>query len=129
MTRLSNDLSVKGVELSEKTCSVCHVGAPQATDVEVTEALKNLPKWSMVQVDAINQLTRAYKFKNFVGALEFTNAVGALAEEFNHHPALLTEWGKVTVTWWTHKIKGLHENDLIMAAKTEKLFQRMNQEL
>ncbi|RYZ79057.1 MAG: 4a-hydroxytetrahydrobiopterin dehydratase, partial [Moraxellaceae bacterium] len=55
--------------------------------------------------------------------LAFTNTIGELAENFNHHPALLTEWGKVTVTWWTHKIKGLHENDLIMAAKTEKTFQ------
>lgn len=114
-------------ELSEKTCSACRVGAPQASDEEIAEALKSLPEWSVIQVNDINQLARAYKFKNFVSALEFTNAVGALAEEFNHHPALLTEWGKVTVTWWTHKIKGLHENDLIMAAKTEKLFQRINQ--
>jgi len=114
------------IELSEKTCTVCRVGAPQATDAEVTEALKNLPEWSVTQVNGINQLTRVYKFKNFVSALAFTNAVGAVAEEFNHHPALLTEWGKVTVTWWTHKIKGLHENDLIMAAKTEKIFQCTN---
>jgi len=114
-------------DLSEKTCSACRVGAPQATETEIAEALKNLPEWSVIQVNAINQLTRAYKFRNFVSALEFTNAVGAVAEEFNHHPDLLTEWGKVTVTLWTHKIKGLHENDLIMAAKTEKLFQRINQ--
>jgi 4a-hydroxytetrahydrobiopterin dehydratase len=109
-------------DLSEKTCSACQAGAPQASDAEITVALKNLPEWSVIQVDGIKQLTRAYKFKNFVGALNFTNAIGAVAEEFNHHPALLTEWGKVTVTWWTHKIKGLHENDLIMAAKTEKIF-------
>lgn len=114
-------------DLSEKTCSACRVGAPQATEAEIAEALKNLPEWSVIQVDGINQMTRAYKFKNFVNALKFTNVVGAVAEEFNHHPALLTEWGKVTVTWWTHKIKGLHENDLIMAAKTEKNFQRINQ--
>jgi 4a-hydroxytetrahydrobiopterin dehydratase len=113
-------------DLSEKTCSVCRVGAPQATDAEVTEALKNLPEWSVIQANGVNQLTRTYKFKNFVSALEFTNAVGAVAEEYNHHPALLTEWAKVTVNWWTHKIKGVHENDLIMATKTEKLFQRIN---
>jgi len=112
----------KSNELSEKTCSVCKTGAPQATDTEIAEALKNLPEWSVIQVNGINQLTRTYTFKNFVNALEFTNHIGAVAEEFNHHPALLTEWGKVTVNWWTHKIKGLHENDLIMAAKTEKIF-------
>jgi len=114
--------------LSEKTCSACRVGAPQATETEIADALKSLPEWSVIQVDGINQMTRVYKFKNFVSALEFTNTVGVVAEEFNHHPALLTEWGKVTVSWWTHKIKGLHENDLIMAAKTEKLFQRINQQ-
>lgn len=115
-------------ELSDKTCSACHAGAPQATDTEIAEALKTLPEWSIILANGIQQLTRAYKFKNFVSALEFTNAIGALAEEFNHHPALLTEWGKVSVSWWTHKIKGLHKNDLIMAAKTEKLFQRMHQD-
>jgi 4a-hydroxytetrahydrobiopterin dehydratase len=109
-------------DLSEKTCSACRAGAPQATEAEIAEALNALPEWSVIQVNAINQLTRTYTFKNFVSALAFTNTIGAVAEEYNHHPALLTEWGKVTVTWWTHKIKGLHENDLIMAAKTEKLF-------
>ncbi len=64
----------------------------------------------------------SFKFKNFVQSLEFTNQVGALAEAEGHHPALLTEWGRVTVTWWTHKIKGLHRNDFIMAAKTDQLF-------
>jgi len=56
--------------------------------------------------------------------LEFTNKVGELAEKEGHHPALLTEWGRTTVTWWTHKIKGLHRNDFIMAAKTDELYQR-----
>ena len=109
-------------DLSEKTCSACRVGAPLATEAEIADTLKHLPEWSVIQVNGINQMTRAYTFKNFVSALAFTNAIGAVAEEYNHHPALLTEWGKVTVTWWTHKIKGLHENDLIMAAKTEKIF-------
>ncbi len=108
--------------LREKTCSACRVGAPQVTETELTDALEKLPEWSVIEIDGVKQLTRVFKFKNFVGALGFTNQVGAVAEEFNHHPALLTEWGKVTVSWWTHKIKGLHENDLILAAKTEKLF-------
>jgi 4a-hydroxytetrahydrobiopterin dehydratase len=61
-------------------------------------------------------------YKNFVEALHFTNKVGELAETEGHHPSLLTEWGKVTVTWWTHKINGLHRNDFIMAAKTDELY-------
>jgi len=122
MTDLSNDIKPSSDELSEKTCSACRAGAPQVTEAELADALIKLPEWSVNSVDGVKQLTRVYKFKNFVRALEFTNQVGAVAEEFNHHPALLTEWGKVTVSWWTHKIKGLHENDLIMAAKTEKLF-------
>ena len=62
-------------------------------------------------------------FGNFVDALAFTNRVGQIAEEEDHHPALLTEWGKVTVSWWTHKIRGLHRNDLIMGAKTDELYE------
>jgi pterin-4a-carbinolamine dehydratase len=64
---------------------------------------------------------RAFEFPSFADALAFTNRVGALAEKEGHHPALLTEWGRVTVTWWTHKIRGLHRNDFIMAAKTDAL--------
>ena len=48
--------------------------------------------------------------------------MGELAELEGHHPAILTEWGRVTVTWWTHKIKGLHRNDLIMAAKSDGMY-------
>jgi 4a-hydroxytetrahydrobiopterin dehydratase len=109
-------------ELSEKTCSACRVGAPQVTETELTDALEKLPEWSVIEIDGVKQLTRTFKFKSFAHAMVFTNEIAVLAEDFNHHPALLTEWGKVTVNWWTHKIKGLHETDLIMAAKTEKLF-------
>lgn len=110
------------MNLSEKTCTACKADAPKATDEQIQQALDELPDWKLLQVDGIDQLQRVYKVKNFVDAMALTHAIGELAEEFNHHPALLTEWGKVTVNWWTHKIKGLHENDLIMAAKTEKLF-------
>ena len=59
---------------------------------------------------------------NFVEALAFTNAIGALAEAAGHHPALTTEWGRVTVGWWTHAIGGLHRNDFVMAAKTAERY-------
>jgi 4a-hydroxytetrahydrobiopterin dehydratase len=80
------------------------------------------PEWSIVVEDGIKRLERAFKFKNFSEALAFTNKVGEIAEKEDHHPVLLTEWGMVTVTWWTHKIKGLHQNDFIMAAKTDRLY-------
>lgn len=113
-------------QLSEQTCSACRADAPKVSAEDVKERMVQLPEWKIVQENAVDHLARAYSFKNFVEALRFTQAVGALAEQHQHHPALLTEWGKVTVNWWTHKIKGLHENDFIMAAKTDQLFQKTN---
>ena len=108
--------------LSEKNCSACRGDSPQLSQQELQLALGELPGWTVELVDGVNQLTQTFQFKNFVQAMAFTQGVGALAEEYGHHPALLTEWGKVKVSWWTHKIKGLHENDTIMAAKTGELF-------
>ncbi|NQV31076.1 MAG: 4a-hydroxytetrahydrobiopterin dehydratase, partial [Phycisphaeraceae bacterium] len=75
------------------------------------------------QLHQIDRLERTYYFENFKEAMVFTQLVGDLAEQENHHPAILTEWGRVTVTWWTHKIKGLHINDFVMATQTDKLIQ------
>ena len=97
------------------------MGAPLATQAEIDEFMPQLPEWELSELDGINRLTRTYKFNNFEEALAFTNRVGAVSEGESHHPAILTEWGKVTVTWWSKKIKGLHVNDFIMAAKTDKL--------
>jgi 4a-hydroxytetrahydrobiopterin dehydratase len=81
-----------------------------------------VPQWQVVERDGIKRLQRVFTFKDFAQALEFTNRVGRIAEEEGHHPAILTEWGRVTVAWWTHKIRGLHQNDFIMAAKTDRLY-------
>jgi 4a-hydroxytetrahydrobiopterin dehydratase len=110
------------VELSEQACEACRVGAPLVSDEELQRLLPTIPGWRVIEVDGIRQLTREFEFKNFVQALAFTNRVGDLAEAENHHPAILTEWGKVTVTWWTHKIHGLHRNDLILAARTDQVY-------
>ncbi len=107
------------VELERMKCEACRAGAPTVTSEEAHELLGQVPDWTLIERDGIARLERSVDFPNFVEALAFTNAVGALAEEEGHHPALLTEWGKVTVTWWTHKIRGLHQNDFIMAAKTD----------
>ena len=109
-------------DLTQERCEACRVGAPKVTDAEMKELMPKIPEWRIEERNGIPQLERQFKFNNFVEALGFTNRVGEMAEEEGHHPALLTEWGKVTVTWWTHKIKGLHRNDFIMAARTDVLF-------
>lgn len=109
-------------QLTQMQCVACRKGEPTVTEAEITEFSPQVPDWHIINVDGINRLERTFTFPNFVDALAFTNKVGALAESEGHHPALLTEWGKVTVTWWTHKIGGLHRNDFIMAAKTDQLY-------
>lgn len=109
-------------ELNQEKCTACRADAPKATDEEIQNLSKEIPDWSVVQNDRIPQLQRAYEFADFVKAMGFTQRVADLAEEEGHHPALLTEWGRVTVRWWTHKIKGLHRNDFVMAAKTDGLY-------
>jgi 4a-hydroxytetrahydrobiopterin dehydratase len=107
--------------LADKSCEACRAGAPLATRQQREDYLSQLDGWQIIGVDGVDHLQKVYLFKNFARALEFTNRVGAIAEAENHHPAILTEWGRVTVTWWTHKISGLHVNDFIMAAKTDDL--------
>ena len=107
--------------LVENRCIPCRGGDPPLSEAEIDELHPEVPEWRIVELDGIPRLERSFRFKNFTGALTFTNRVGAIAEEEDHHPALLTEWGRVTVTWWTRIIKGLHRNDFIMAAKTDAL--------
>lgn len=107
--------------LTQEKYVACRRDAPQVTEAEMAELKPQIPAWQIVERDGIQRLERVFSFANFAEAMAFTSKVGALAEEEGHHPAILTEWGKVTVTWWTHKIKGLHRNDFIMAAKTDAL--------
>ena len=107
--------------LNREKCVACRRDSPRVTEAEIAELKLEIPDWELVERDGIHRLERAFRFSDFAGALAFTNRVGALAEEEGHHPALLTEWGRVTVTWWTHKIHGLHRNDFVMAAKTDSI--------
>ena len=109
-------------ELSQQTCEACRADAPRISDADLKTLMPKIPDWGVVVVDEIMHLNREFSFKNFEQAMAFSNRVGDIAETAGHHPAILTEWGKVTVTWWTHKIKGLHKNDLIMAARTDSLY-------
>ncbi len=107
--------------LYEQSCEACRIDAPTVCDSQIPELMAQLDGWTLIQEDNVNQLTKLYKFKNFKDALAFSNRLAELAEEEGHHPAILLEWGKVRVNWWSHSIKGLHKNDFIMAAKTDTL--------
>ena len=108
--------------LTGMKCVACRRDAPKVTAAEIAEYHPQVSEWELIERDEIKRLERLFQFDGFAQALAFTNHVGELAEEEGHHPALLTEWGRVTVTWWTHKIRGLHRNDFIMAAKTDALY-------
>lgn len=109
------------MSLHKQKCVPCRGGMPTLSDGEIAELRADVPDWQLTTVDGARALRRTFTFKDFAQALAFTNKVGVLAEEQGHHPALLTEWGRVTVTWWTHAIGGLHKNDFIMAARTDRL--------
>ena len=111
-------------ELASERCVACEGGASRATSAEVSSLLKQVPDWRLVTREGVDRLERVVRFPNFADALAFTNRVGAIAEEQGHHPSLLTEWGRVTVTWWTHAVGGLHRNDFVMAARTDALLGR-----
>jgi len=108
--------------LIEMQCEACREDQPRLTGAEITLLRRQVPEWQIVEVGDVPRLQRAYSFRDFAQALAFTNRVGDLAETADHHPAVLTEWGRTTVSWWTHKIAGLHRNDFIMAAKTDELY-------
>jgi 4a-hydroxytetrahydrobiopterin dehydratase len=107
--------------LTKASCEACRSDAPVLSDSEIAELHPQVRDWEIVEVDGEKRLRRVFSFDNFAQSLAFTDQVGELAEAEGHHPALLTEWGKTTVNWWTHKIKGLHRNDFVMAAKTDEL--------
>ncbi len=111
------------MSIVEEKCVACRRDAPRVTAEEQAELTPQIPEWSIVDRDGVSRLERLFTFPDFASALAFTNRVGALAEEEGHHPALLTEWGKVHVSWWTHKIRGLHRNDFICAARTDALLE------
>ena len=108
--------------LIQEKCVACRKDAPQVTEPEIAELKPQIPEWKMTEPDGVPRLEREYRFRDFAEALAFSVKIGELAESEGHHPAILTEWGRVTVTWWTYKIRGLHRNDFIMAAKTDEIY-------
>ena len=107
--------------LNDMSFEVFRADAKKLSDWEVDELLSEVPAWRLLRGDGVDQLQREFTFANFIDAMAFSVKTGQLAEMFDHHPSILTEWGKVTVSWWTHKIGGLHKNDFIMASKTDAI--------
>ncbi len=111
-------------QLYGEKCVACRRDSPSVTADEITQLKPEVSDWELVDDSGIPKLDRTFRFGDFVQALAFTNAIGNMAESEGHHPKLTTEWGRVQVTWWTHKIRNLHRNDFIMAAKTDQLYQQ-----
>ena len=107
--------------LANEKCEACRADSPRVTDAQAELLMRELPQWWIIEQDGVPRLQRVFTFKDFAAALAFTNEVGRIAEEAQHHPLIVTEWGRVTVQWWTHAIGGLHRNDFILAARTSAL--------
>ena len=107
--------------LKSQKCVACQADAPKVTDDELVEFIKEIPDWQPITEESVLKLRRVFDFNDYSQAVKFSNRVAGLAEQEDHHPAILLEWGQVQVTWWTHKILGLHKNDFIAAAKTDSL--------
>tara|TARA_B100000886_G_scaffold316488_1_gene255160 strand:+ start:453 stop:782 length:330 start_codon:yes stop_codon:yes gene_type:complete len=109
------------MSLTESKCVACTIDAPLVSDNEATELLKELDNWKIEQRDGTKQLVKEYKFSNYEDSVNFCKKVADLAESEDHHPKIILEYGCVEVSWWSHKIKGLHKNDFICAAKTDQI--------
>ncbi len=115
-------------QLTAEQCVACRADSPHVTEQEVAQLHPQVPDWQLVSENEIRRLRRVFRFPDFAQAISFTDTVGELAEAEGHHPRLTTEWGRVTVTWWTHAIRDLHRNDFIMAAKTDQLYAESTEE-
>ncbi len=109
-------------ELSQSSCEACRLDAPVLSEQEIRELAPQIPSWIVHEEDGIKRLICSFAFSSYEDSVNFTNKVAKLAEQEDHHPEIVLEWGNVTVSWWSHKIKGLHKNDFICASKTDDLF-------
>ena len=108
--------------LSESSCEACREGAPVLSDSEISELMKETPSWIIHEEDGVKRLVCSFAFSSYRDSLDFTNKIARMAEDEDHHPEIILEWGNVTISWWSHKIKGLHKNDFICASKTDNIF-------
>jgi 4a-hydroxytetrahydrobiopterin dehydratase len=106
-------------ELAQKACTPCQGGVAPLTEAEAQPFLAEMPGWQLH--DQASRIERTFRFTDFVAALDFVAKVGEIAETEGHHPDITFGWGYATISLFTHKIKGLHENDFIVAAKIDRL--------
>ena len=116
-------------ELTKLHCIPVSKDTPKLSDDEVKPLFDQLEGWSMHMKEGEPRLEKTFKFPDFDQAMVFTNLLAHEAATEDHHPAILTEWGKVTVSWWTHVIRGLHKNDFIMAARTDPNYIKVKKQL
>ena len=114
--------------LNGERCVACRRDSPKVTDAEMAELKPQIPDWDVTDDDGIPRLKNSFKFGNFSDALDFTTNLGREADDEGHHPRITLEWGRVGVEWWTHKIRGLHRNDFIMAAKTDAMYAAVSED-
>lgn len=111
-----NTLANESVEaLTKNSC--------RASAVEVKKWLMHLPGWSVTKVGGteIDCVIREYQLESYQRVIDFHNAIAKLAEDLQHHPEMITQYGTLTVKWWSHSVGGLHKNDFILAAKCDRL--------
>ena len=109
------------MSLTKGKCEACNIDAPLVSDTEKEKFMIELDNWQIISVEGIEQLHKVFMFDTYQDAMRFSQTVAGLADHEDHHPKIVLEWGKVEVFWWTHKIKGLHKNDFICAAKTDQI--------
>ena len=105
--------------LADRSCVPCKGGTPPLSAEQSSALLSQLNGW---QLEDDRRLRKAYRFKNWIEAVDFVNAITPVAEAEGHHPDLNVSWGKVEAVLWTHKIGGLSESDFVMAAKLDRIF-------
>lgn len=109
------------MDLMQKKCVPCKGGEPTATDDQIRQWLPYVLGWSVTEVDGVKRLVKTFKFKNFLESISFINKIKNVAEAEGHHPDIHISWNKVQLASWTHAIRGLHENDFILAAKIDRI--------
>ena len=107
-------------DLASNTCEACRIDAPLVSDDEISILINEIEGWDVID-DGVKKLKKEFNFSSYRDSKDFTNKVADMADQEDHHPQIILEWGKVTVIWWSHKIKGLHKNDFICAAKTNNI--------
>ncbi|MDA9112717.1 4a-hydroxytetrahydrobiopterin dehydratase [Gammaproteobacteria bacterium] len=108
-------------DLLTQSCEACRIDAPKVIEQDIEALMLQISKWELI-CEPIDQLKRVFSFSDYESSVNFSNEVAKMADQEDHHPQIILEWGKVSVLWWSHKIQGLHQNDFICAAKTDSLY-------